>query len=359
MARAHASDPDGHSVIEIHLSSAVVDVVVPVSDNPHVLDMTRESAPLFVVNRGNPGPPAPLAAVAASRSAPVLDSPAGLAIRSDGTLAEAITHTPNARYHGRVASLAQNPFSSLEAARQYLSGRLAVHERFVAQIGTDLPSGRTRRALDIGCGTGLSTVPLHAIAERVIGIDSSTAMLRVAASGAVYVRGAAEALPFESSVFGLVTMACTFHWCEPEALLRETRRVLEPKGVLAVYDHHFAWKAAEAPGLPEQYEAFMKEFPRVARHSNFDTAIVPGFETVGRTRKEEQIPLNLDSLVGYLASQSNVLGAVNAQRMSMAAAHKRIRACLEPVYGGRPTLDCAFGFELDLLRLHRVPGTAG
>ena len=60
------------------------------------------------------------------------------------------------------------------------------------------PRRAFRRALDVGCGTGLSSVALLDLAGEVVGIDAALAMLRHAsrAQGVRYVASGAEALPF-------------------------------------------------------------------------------------------------------------------------------------------------------------------
>jgi ubiquinone/menaquinone biosynthesis C-methylase UbiE len=98
---------------------------------------------------------------------------------------------------------------------------------------------------DVGCGPG--DVALH-LAERnpsstVIGIDSSPAMIRIAArraAGASNVRfgvGDALSLPLpDASIDLLTTLACIKHWSDPARGFAEIGRVLRPGGTLCALE---------------------------------------------------------------------------------------------------------------------------
>ena len=112
-----------------------------------------------------------------------------------------------------------------------------------------LPAGSC--ILDVGCGTGLSTRPLASLAELAVGVDPSPGMLREArrGGGPSYVRGVAEALPFSSAAFDLVTIGCAYHWCQPEAFLSAAHRVLRPDGHLVIYDNFFFGQSPRSAAL--------------------------------------------------------------------------------------------------------------
>lgn len=73
-------------------------------------------------------------------------------------------------------------FLSTEAASRYDAYRPQVHAALTEWlVSADLPT-RYKRAVDVACGTGHSTLPLLRLAERVDAIDSSEEMVRVAQS---------------------------------------------------------------------------------------------------------------------------------------------------------------------------------
>lgn len=95
--------------------------------------------------------------------------------------------------------------------------------------------------LDIGCGTGLAGAPLIENGYNVTGVDPSERMLAVAKERypqAKWVRGTAEALPFDADSFDVAISAQAFHHADPRAGIAEIKRVLRPRGIVAIW-----WKS--------------------------------------------------------------------------------------------------------------------
>jgi ubiquinone/menaquinone biosynthesis C-methylase UbiE len=103
---------------------------------------------------------------------------------------------------------------------------------------------RSRRALDLACGTGYAAIGLSAahLADEVHASDLSAGMLARSKDNArgagVEVRLAladAERLPYADDAFDLIVARGALHHVpSPLAALREVRRVLEPGGVAVV-----------------------------------------------------------------------------------------------------------------------------
>jgi SAM-dependent methyltransferase len=103
---------------------------------------------------------------------------------------------------------------------------------------------RSRRYLDLGCSAGLYTRSLARALEDgdAVGIDISPSMLKEATrrarkSGAKpsFVRADAMNLPFIDAAFaGAVCGGSLNEFGDPARVLRETRRVLEPGGRIAI-----------------------------------------------------------------------------------------------------------------------------
>jgi ubiquinone/menaquinone biosynthesis C-methylase UbiE len=102
--------------------------------------------------------------------------------------------------------------------------------------------------VDLGSGTGLSTVMWGERAERVIGIEPNAGMhgeaMRKLASyptsnGAhmEYREGTAQQTGLPDGCADIVTAAQSFHWMEPMATLAEIARILRPGGLFAAYDY--------------------------------------------------------------------------------------------------------------------------
>lgn len=112
--------------------------------------------------------------------------------------------------------------------------------RVWAERGVALIPAGTHLGLvvDLGCGSGFSTEVLleRCWAEQVIGLDPSTAMLRLARAnpaldGARFVQARAEALPLPDASAGLVLSSFAFHWFRADAAARELHRILHPHGL--------------------------------------------------------------------------------------------------------------------------------
>jgi SAM-dependent methyltransferase len=90
--------------------------------------------------------------------------------------------------------------------------------------------GKARTVVNVGAGTG-SYEPED---REVVAVDPSAVMLRQRRSGAApAVRGIAEALPFPDWSFdAALALLSVHHWSDPEAGLRELRRVTRRQVVL-------------------------------------------------------------------------------------------------------------------------------
>ena len=100
--------------------------------------------------------------------------------------------------------------------------------------------------VDVGSGTGLSTVIWGQRAGRVIGIEPNADMRKEAthkveghpyAARIVYREGMADQTGLPDGCADIVTAAQSFHWMEPAATLAEIARILRPGGLFAAYDY--------------------------------------------------------------------------------------------------------------------------
>ena len=102
------------------------------------------------------------------------------------------------------------------------------------------------RVLDLGAGTGVSTVELERSGADAIGVDISLGMLRVgkqARPAATLLAGDALALPFPDHTFDAVTISFALrNTTDADAALREMARVTRPGGRLVVCEFsHPIW----------------------------------------------------------------------------------------------------------------------
>ena len=96
--------------------------------------------------------------------------------------------------------------------------------------------------LDVGCGTGLLIdILTKQKAARYCGVDLSDEMIRVAKSksitGAEFLVGSADRLPYPDESFDIVTCSQSFHhYPYPEKAMQEAMRVLKSGGLYILSD---------------------------------------------------------------------------------------------------------------------------
>lgn len=145
----------------------------------------------------------------------------------------------------------KNGYLSVEAAVSYdlVSPYLLLpNEQLVRRSLIDRISGNPQRILDLGCGTGSMTLLLKQAfpTAEVIGLDLSPYMLVVAASKSQkegcsiqFLQGNAEQTQFPDHSFDLITASLLFHETPSittEAVLKESYRLLNPGGKIAIID---------------------------------------------------------------------------------------------------------------------------
>ena len=133
---------------------------------------------------------------------------------------------------------------SAAAARYATSAVHARHGDLDALVAAAELSGR-ERVLDLGCGTGHSTLALAARAAEVVGLDLTDALLAQAqrlarergAANVRFERGDAEAPPYPDASFDVVTSRVSaHHYAHPERAVQEAARLLRPDGRLVISD---------------------------------------------------------------------------------------------------------------------------
>ncbi len=122
------------------------------------------------------------------------------------------------------------------------------------------------RVLDLAAGTGTSSEPFAARGAGVVPCDFSLGMLRVgkrARPALPFVAGDATRLPFRDDTFDAVTISFGLrNIVDPDAGLREMRRVTRPGGRLVVCEFsHPTW----APLRNLYLEYLMRALPALAR----------------------------------------------------------------------------------------------
>ena len=251
-----------------------------------------------------------------------------------------------------------NYYSKGSAAARYPAGRTYFHPLVIARckafLGIERP---VSRALDVGCGTGLSTVALLDAARSAVGVDSSAAMLghAIPAPGRLaFVVGAAERLPFPDHAFDLITVSSACHWFVETAFLAEALRVLTSPGDVVVYDNYFRARPDPEDSFNQWHRGVcLRTFPnppraRVdlgARGSERDGIVVVGYEEY-----QHEVGFTVERLVNYLMSQSNVIAAVAEGAETAESIRRWLTDGLRPFFAEGSEVAFRFGGPIWYLR---------
>lgn len=129
----------------------------------------------------------------------------------------------------------QTDYDSITAAH-YAAFRPPLHKRILKKcIGQ---KEKYIRGIDIGCGTGQSSIALTDYCEKVIAIDPSTDMLKKAIlhPNIEYQHYNGKTLEFENNSFDIVTFAGSLYYAKSQELLNELVRITQNGGLVVVYD---------------------------------------------------------------------------------------------------------------------------
>lgn len=231
-----------------------------------------------------------------------------------------------------------NYFSPKSAAERYAKGRPYFHPLIIGRVKEFLSIIQPlSSALDVGCGTGLSSVALKEIAKNIIGVDASAEMIRLAPKekGIRYFVAPAENLPFKENEFDLITLSQVFHWLDQDRFLTEANRVLRPDGWLIAYDNYFSGQMIENAAFHRWYKEYLERYPSPPRAKITFTAGSTnpyGFRILKEERYENTIRFSVEGLTDYLVTQSNVIAVVEGGREDIEEARSWLREVIRSMF---------------------------
>lgn len=235
--------------------------------------------------------------------------------------------------------ISTNYFAYKTAAERYARGRPFFHPLVMDKIREAVPLAfPVANALDVGCGTGQSTVALRAIADSVIGVDASPDMLSVApsADNVRYIAAPAEGIPLPDAVFDLMTVSLAFHWFDRPAFFGEAHRLLRESGWLVIYNNAFRGEMLESQEFQKWLTGtFLVRYPTPSRNNVPVTpqeALGYGFTFAHKEDYQNQIVFSRDELAAYLMTQSNVIAAVEQGDETVEEVYAWVMRELEPVF---------------------------
>jgi ubiquinone/menaquinone biosynthesis C-methylase UbiE len=185
--------------------------------------------------------------------------------------------------------------------------------------------------VDLGCGTGLSTLLWVGRAAAVVGIEPSADMRhqaerRAARFGGANVRfqpGVSTATGLPDGCAAIVTCSQSLHWMDPQPTFAEAARVLRPGGVFAAYDCE--WPPTLHWEVELAYEALLARAAALADERGLSqrAAMWPKREHLARMRASRHFRRTKEIALHHAETG----GA--ARLVGLAASHSHVAALLE------------------------------
>jgi SAM-dependent methyltransferase len=205
-------------------------------------------------------------------------------------------------------------YDSERLATAYAFDRPSVHDQFVRSAGL---SQQADRALDVGCGAGLSTAALVPLARCVVGLEPVPAMLahrRTVAPRARFVIAGAERLPFADDSFDLVAAAGSLNYADLPSAFGEVARVLTPDGTFLLYDFSPPRRSVSGGDLERWFSSFEQRFPWPTGWEPIDVRELPltgyGLRLLRYADVEARLTMTFDAYLRYMLSETNAEHAI-------------------------------------------------
>ncbi len=166
-------------------------------------------------------------------------------------------------------------------------------------------------AVDVATGNGQAAIGLARHFAAVVGCDASAAQLRQARTHprVEYRQESAEKISLAACSADLVVAAQAAHWFDWHAFVGEARRLLRPRGVLAVWSYALF---EASPGIDRLVNDFSRDvvghyWPRERRHveEGYRNLLAPLPEIVAPAF-EMCADWDADAALGYLGTWSAV-----------------------------------------------------
>ncbi len=213
-----------------------------------------------------------------------------------------------------------NYFHPKTAAERYAKGRPDFHSNTIQHIKAFLEIDQPLdNALDVACGTGLSTKALLEIARNVYGTDTSQEMLNAAPQlqNIHYSLAPAEQQPFADNSFDLITVCSGVHWFDIDRFLAEAHRLLKSRAWLVLYENHFISEMEGQESFSSWFpNVYVKRYPSPPRNNAYawtnDNLHPKNLDLVKEEKFKNPIRFNKKQLALYFTTQSNIIAAVES-----------------------------------------------
>ncbi|MDB5281411.1 MAG: hypothetical protein JWO06_486 [Bacteroidota bacterium] len=243
-----------------------------------------------------------------------------------------------------------NYFDPKIVAERYARGRPDFHSNTIKHVEAFIkPRGKLNKALDVACGTGLSTKALLSIATNVYGTDISEQILGYAAPSKEinYSIAPAEEQPFADGEFDLITVSSGVHWFDIDRFLAEANRLLKSKGWLVLYENYFISEMEGNDKFKEWFpNVYLAKYPSPPRNNTYswtnENLHSKNLHFVEEERFKNPIVFNKKQLALYFTTQSNIISAVENGTTTYAAVEEWLDNELTPFFNSEEIIQTIY-----------------
>jgi SAM-dependent methyltransferase len=188
------------------------------------------------------------------------------------------------------------------------------------------------RVLDVGAGTGISSMQLAGAGARVLAIEPDDRMADVcAAKGITVERGLFEEWDPAGRRYDTVVFGQSFHWVQPGPALAKIAGLLTEGGSLVLMWNRVAPATPSHADLAAIYADYPTAAPSSPNDPDGEAAVIGEIESHGfrieRAEFEEQLHYSTDDWVRMVSTNSNHLILQTAQRTELS---ERLTAFIGP-----------------------------
>ncbi|SRR6056297_329973 len=186
------------------------------------------------------------------------------------------------------------------SAFHYAAYRPELHKSILHSC---LGNQKFTRGLDIGCGTGVSSVALSHFCTNVIGVDPNEKMLSQAVTedNINYQLMVGNNLPFANGSFDICTYAGAWWYGKSQALLEETIRVSAKNGTILLYDFELDFKK-----IYNSLNLFPPDLGGYDHRSNFENLDTSSIQFVSEKTEEMELLLAPTEIGHLLCSEKPI-----------------------------------------------------
>jgi SAM-dependent methyltransferase len=229
-----------------------------------------------------------------------------------------------------------------ERAASYERGRPSYPPEAIAFLLEGLGAPGEPEVADVAAGTGLLSRLFVQAGCRVTAVEPNASMRAAAPPipGLRWHEAPAEETALPDAAFHLVTIAQAFHWLEPERALPEMRRILAPRGRLAVLWNDRRKETAFERAYHELLRGLKPPARRASPPADAQRALrgTPWFEEPETRRfafihrMDPETLLSRTVSLSYAPREPSALDALEQRLLALHAGHENAEGVVEQGY---------------------------